>query len=60
MLVTILEKKVFKKWAVSCSVGTTSPLSIKVILSVDAILSDWNGFIVLQKVLSLVTFSYLS
>ena len=39
-LFPILEKKVFKIWVVSCSVGTTSPLSIKVILSVDTILSE--------------------
>ena len=55
----ILEKKVFKTLVVSCSVGTTSPFSIWVILSVDTVLSERNGFIVFQKVLLSVTFLYV-
>ena len=55
-LVTTLEKKVFKTLVVSCSIVTTSPLLIKVILSVGKILSERNGFIVFGKVLLSVTF----
>lgn len=46
-LVTILEKKFkIQNMTVSCSVWTTSPSSIKVILSVDIILSERDGFTV--------------
>ena len=46
-LVTILEKKFkIQNMTVSCSVWTTSPSSIKVILSVDIILSERDGFAV--------------
>ena len=57
---TTLEKKVFKKLVVSCSVPTTSPLSIKVILPDDTILCQRNDFIFFQKVLSSDTFLYLN
>ena len=58
-LVTAMEKKVFKTWAVSCSVRTTSPLVIKMIVSVDTILSERNSFIVLLFYYQLL-FSYLT
>ena len=46
-LVTILEKKFkIQNMTVSCSVWATSPSSIKVILSVDIILSERDGFTV--------------
>ena len=46
-LVTILEKKFkIQNMTVSCSVWTTSPSSIKVILSVDIILSERDAFTV--------------
>ena len=44
-----MEKEEFKTWVVSCLVETTSPLSIKVILLVDIILSKRSSFIVFQK-----------
>ena len=51
-LVTILEKKFkIQNMTVSCSVWITSPSSIKVILSVDIILSERDGFIIFHKIL---------
>ena len=56
-LLTILEKKVFRICStVLISLSTISSSSIKVSSSVDTILSDKNGLMVLQKVLLSVTF----
>ena len=57
-LLTVLEKKVFKTFAVLQSPLTISSLSINFMLFVDLTLSDKKGLIVFQNVLlSLIFFS---
>ena len=55
-LLTILEKKVFRIWAVLISLSTTSSSSVNASFSLDTILSDKDGLMVFQKVWSSVIF----
>ena len=48
-LPTVLEKKVFRIYAVVISLSTISSSSIKVTFSLDTILLDKNGLMVFQK-----------
>ena len=55
-LITLLEREVFRIWAVPKSLSTISPLSIKVSFSFGSILSGNDGLMVFQTVIFFVTF----